>query len=342
MKEADFLSGCKSGIQKGIRRGNLDLVKSCFEALWDSSKTDRLWLTWRLPILVEEEALWLLGDLVEFLEQYPIADAKEDSDGAKKKWLGYYCKLAMATKNKDSRAVWALSMLPEYAYQKEELNLMAEWRRSLLKVDPEKADPPSIIDVMHEEIGSLRRLSAYEKKVLEHLHKRAYGGGMLADKQGCMSAMVLVVTRGLHRATVKGRLQKDLRRYKEEIGRAPRIINLPVYCWDSHTQAGKMALHILMKQGKKEYPDLEWQALRKVWLHMGSFFVPKSLTTGLGVEKADDATLVDQIWWDEWRIEALRLWNISLSDAEMLWSKMLPDLEDIVGWCLEKRAGDED
>jgi hypothetical protein len=53
MDKWGFISGCRSGIQKAVRRGDLDLAKTCFDVLWNS-REERSWFKWRLPVIVAE------------------------------------------------------------------------------------------------------------------------------------------------------------------------------------------------------------------------------------------------------------------------------------------------
>jgi hypothetical protein len=66
MKREDELFGARSGIQKAIRRGDIDLAKTCFDLLW-SEKSHQTWLKWRITVLVNEESWWLIGELSDFL-----------------------------------------------------------------------------------------------------------------------------------------------------------------------------------------------------------------------------------------------------------------------------------
>jgi hypothetical protein len=98
MNDADFTYGCRSAIQKGIRRGDLDLVHTCFEELW-AEKSQRNWLMWRATTLVMEEAWQMIGEYGELL----ASGSKEEND-----WRKFLYRLCFATKSKDAMGLMFL------------------------------------------------------------------------------------------------------------------------------------------------------------------------------------------------------------------------------------------
>lgn len=93
LSPSDFLYGCRSGIQKAIRRGDLPLAKQCFDALW-ANKAQRAWLKWRTVAIVQEECSYYLGELAEFLEK------KSDDE---REWRRIFYEVTLTLKNKDGR-----------------------------------------------------------------------------------------------------------------------------------------------------------------------------------------------------------------------------------------------
>lgn len=71
------MSGLKSGLQKSVRRGDLQLLRLCFHRLWE---LDRRWVLWRLPIICAEESEWFTFVYAIFCGKNMVVNATWKAD----------------------------------------------------------------------------------------------------------------------------------------------------------------------------------------------------------------------------------------------------------------------
>ena len=90
----DLTFGSRSGIQKAVRRGDLDLVKTCLDVLWDIPAQSN-WLKWRVYTIVIEEAPYMAGELSKVV----------NSEATKQDWYKFFFSLALVPKAKEHIAL---------------------------------------------------------------------------------------------------------------------------------------------------------------------------------------------------------------------------------------------
>lgn len=324
MKDDDFRWGCRSGIQKAIRRGDLDLANTCFTTLW-RFKQDRQWLKWRAVTLAVEEAWHLAGALADLY----ISRSEEESD-----WRAMIYKMTIATKSKDAYALWMLcSNGCEIDHQ--EANLMTEWSRP-------SEEPSKLSGDLVSSLKQLRPFSAYESKALDMLSLRTDQGGMLIDRQMCLAAMILIALRGLLQERVDEDIKAGARKWKERVKekRNPVTVSLPWYIFDMHTQAGRHALNIFTRYKLKKYPGMTADDFKRIWFHLESAFTPNVLLKC--TLKDERLTELDSRWWMPWLATALSFDGKIMPDVKQLWdSSLKKEIRQIVCWVIQKRDNEE-
>lgn len=333
MNESDHIYGARSGIQKAIRRGDLDLAHTCFEVLW-SEDLHRNWLFWRSTSLVLEEAWQMAGELAEL----QASKSKE-----KKDWRKFIYRLTLATKSKDASPLffwiqphgWDIIKHPE-------MEEMKAWV-DLAKEENPKSVALEMADVMHEAYSKgtkERQLSEYERSAIDIMRDRTKMGGGLGDRQICMSSMVMLFLRGLDRKRIDEDVKHNARRWVKANGRSkPRTVNMPWYAFDKHTLAGKIAFGIFMRNKAHKYSVNEndyWS----MWFWLESSKTPKYL---LSIpESRKNPTCFDSIWWLPWLNRRLQLSVHTPRQAVETWKNgMRQDTRNCVEWILEKRDGGE-
>ena len=327
MRDDDFVFGCRSAIQKAIRRGDLNLAKTAFDALW-ADKTHRNWLKWRLPILVVEEALHLTGELAEFLTEH-------GTDNNEKAWKKFIYTVTISLKSKDAVGIRFFALNPDkIQYMTEELKVVTSW------INP---DTPALDQAvaLFDACMKMRKLTQYEVRAINCLKERIFKGGMEGDKSFCLAGMILITLRGLDADEVKKQVAHDVKVYKEKNGAIPKTINLPWYVFDKHTQLGKMAFRIFMKRKAAQAGIPDEDVLWRLWFFSESAKTPAYLLKIQDFDAVEEgrATVFDSIYWIPELNEQLPFDNYTPKQAKRIWDEEIAkEISNIINWCIEKRA----
>jgi len=312
MKEDNLLYGAHSGIQKAVRRGDLDLAKTCFELLWGEKK-HRDWLRWRVSSIVLEEAWFMAYELPELYSE------KEDAN----KWLSFFYGLCLVKKCKDAGAIWNFPVAIEH----EEL-LAVAGAKEKFGIEENKYDFVEMSDFLSSVVKGSRELSDVESKALAAIKGRARMGGMLSDRIMSLASLILLASRSINVGDIEDLKESGLRRWVSVNGmRKPRTVNLPWYVFDMHTRVGMWAENIVMKRYSEEFSLSSKAQLDSMWFFFESAFVPDSL-----IEVGEPKHLMswNQFWWDkmvEVEIKGFpKVWNSGLAKA----------VENVVNWCIKK------
>jgi len=165
-------------------------------------------------------------------------------------------------------------------------------------------------------------------------------GGMMGDRLICLTSLLLLSMRGLDKKEVDADVKANAMLWKKETGRSkPRIVDLPWYAFDMHTQAGKIAFNIFMKQGGEKY-GLDELSFRSLWFFMESAKVPKHLIRLPPTEWS--LTAFDSVWWLPYVGFRLNIPGHTAKEAARLWKEQVrEDIKGAVNWILEKRESNE-
>lgn len=330
MNEKDFLYGCHSAIQKAIRRSDLNLAKTAFEAMW-SEKEHRNWLKWRFVILAEEDCWQMLGEAARFLAEKPGDNEKD--------WKRMIYRLCLVDKSKDPEPLSTLAVmhckkpcLGRNHVSHPEMKAMLHWIKKM-----EDSDPSTVAGPLMDWCKEQRDLSEYEYGALRIAKSRVHQGGMLADRIACLGAMILITLRGLPEETITNHIKEC---EETRIVARPRGIVLPWYVFDMHTQAGQMALNVFMKRRAGSYPA----GLTKGIVDCLWFFYESAVHAheNLIPFKADaKPTCFESMWWPVFIKETTHFGKVTAKKAKQIWDEqMKDDIRRLVTWALDKRASD--
>ena len=116
-------------------------------------------------------------------------------------------------------------------------------------------NPVSIVNMVYDECLALREFSGYEREIMKVFRNRVYSGGMVSDKWSSVAGMILLANRPVDEGNVEEVVNNSVGRYLKKFGRKPVNKDLEWFNFDMHTAAGKLALHVFMKQisKNKEY-----------------------------------------------------------------------------------------
>ncbi len=325
ISDDDFLYGSRSGIQKAIRRCDLDLAMTCFDALW-SEKSHRNWLMWRAPILCVEDAWQMIGEYAQLKE----SGSKEEKD-----WRKFIYSVTLASKSTDAGGLWVVvkdqpnlgDIHPEYEAGH------AWWSQC-------NDNPQMVVDELYDACLEVREYSDYELAALKAMRDRCKMGGMWGDQCMQITGLVLLSARELIQKEVKVDIKKGANKWKARTGRdKPKTVDIPWYCFDMHTQAGKIATSIFMKHKAKKY-DIDKEQFLTIWFYLESSHYPKG--TLIWVPKFDydkKFTVFETGWWLPHLKHILAIGKKTPKQTKKMWKNgMRGDIEGAVNWILEKRA----
>jgi len=326
MNEQDLLYGSHSAIQKAVRRSDLNLAKTAFDAMW-AEKEHRNWLKWRTTILAEEDCWQMLGEVAKFYSTKPGDDEKA--------WRRMIYTLCLVDKSKDPEPLSTLAgihldnkSLKEQA-KHPEMKVMLQF---LKKMKP--GDPSSITDELMKWCEGYRELSPYELKAVRLAKSRVNQGGMLADRVACLGAMILITMRGLDEEKITEHVQMAIR---ERLTEKPKTIPLPWYVFDTHTQVGQMALGVFMKRyAGKYHAKMTRTIVDNIWFFHES--AVHEFVNLMPFDKDAKPTCFDSIWW----VPLIKVWTAfgdqTPKQAKEHWQNGIrSEIEKLVIWALEKR-----
>lgn len=326
ISDDDFLYGSRSGIQKAIRRCDLDLAMTCFDALW-SVNTHRNWLKWRACTLVTEEAWQMIGELGKL---------KESMSDDEKDWRKFIYSLTLATKSKDAHGLWEVArLMPELDEEHPEYLAMLAWWGQC------NDNPVTIVDELYDACLDVREYSDYERAGMKVLKSRCHMGGMWGDRCITLSTLVMMSARKpITEKEVKIDVKKGANKWKVRTGRdKPKTVDIPWYCFDMHTQAGKIARSIFMKHKAKKY-DIDVEQFNAISFYLESAFNPKGAVKWVPKFNHDRKfTPFETAWWLPHLKDMLQMGKRPPKVIKKMWANgMREDLRGAVNWILEKRA----
>lgn len=307
MTEKDLKDGARSAIQKAIRRGNLNLANTAFDLIV-SDKMHWNWFKWRLPILVEEEAWYMLGELGDFLKKAPTP----------KDYKKFIFQLCLVNKSKDSAGLYRIAEFIDQPKHPE-----VQFMSSCLKKAND--NPTSIIDEVYDACVKHKKLSVYENEAMLLMLNRAQQGGMLVDRFCCISSLILISYRGLNKKEIKKHIKYAFERYKKRGGKKPKKIDFPWYIFDMHTYKGKVAQSLFIKKHLSKFPEIK--NFTQFWFYHGSGSIPSYLINEIGIKL--NPTALDTMYYHYVK-------KIHLEGTGNLWKKVQPIIKELIEWSLSK------
>ncbi|MFX0094537.1 MAG: hypothetical protein ACFFBD_22570 [Candidatus Hodarchaeota archaeon] len=313
----NYLYACHSGIQKAVRRGDLNLTKTCFDAMWDAGGKHRNFIRWRLPVLVNEDVHFMIGELAEFVQKiYNIGDQQWLRNEYKK----FLYKITLTNKAKDTEGLY-FTAKKKYIKNMDnypELIIMDNYLKQI-----QDNDPKTVVEHLYE--GMLKEIKTdYEKNALNFLRKRLYKGGMLDDQYACLAGMILIGTRGLDREAIRAHWisrVKDSSKNSEK----PRYVPLPWYVYDMHTRLGKQAIKLFLNSNAQAY-EISEAKFKRMFFQIESAYIPEDLWTLVELKPGFSHTCFESPWWRTFIIndlpfnskktvdEVLDFWNSTIRE----------------------------
>lgn len=286
-------SGWKSGIQKGIRRNDLPLLRLCFDRLWQD-KTLRRWLLWRLPILAGEE-----------VESYVGLTSRLQGNASRESVWELLARMSVSHKSKESEGLRVCSHLvieqkwsPEDFVQGERLRELLSWMEIQKRIDWDGKNK-------EEFWSSFQTLSSYAKETITTSKKRFYGGGMACDKE-------LMVTVAWMASREDWQEPEAFPVPGEDA--VQKITTLPFFIYDGHTSIGRL----IHAQLRKVIPDKEqWR------------YVTDDLQFNMESARCDRLT-GNSFWWPLMVNALWRRYGRTAEQAEKDWETWRPVIQKMI------------
>ena len=303
MNRHQIIEGAKAGLEVGVRRGDLDLVKTCWDLMHDDERDPQAWITWRLPYIVQVEAFHMLGECARMEATLPD---ELDTEAAQLKFIK---RLALAKKSKD---VGALRFMVMNACQDDPLMDIDEFRIYAETVERLKEEPiETVADDLYETVRrELGVHGEYALTALKLLRGRALLGGKLLDRYNNLAAMVMIGSRGLDEDETQKDITKGARRWFTRIGekRLPRTVELPWYVWGKDTGIGQQALRTWEREHGGETPGMTVGMVAALMHCLETTKTPVSMINYQDGKLRGFAPL-DTVWW----LDAIR-WTLTAAD----------------------------
>jgi hypothetical protein len=287
-------SGWKSGIQKGIRRNDLPLLRLCFDRLWQD-KTLRRWLLWRLPILAGEE-----------VESYVGLTSRLQGNASRESVWELLARMSVSHKSKESEGLRVCSHLvieqkwsPEDFVQGERLRELLSWMEIQKRIDWDGKNK--------EEFWSWFNVSMneYAKETLITCKRRFYTGGMGGDRELMITIAWMCVTRPWPEPEIMD-VPKE-----EDVEPAK---GLPWYVLDMHTGVGKAIRSELRKLIEDR---MEWRYVTDdLWFNSESAQV--------------DRLFPDSFWWPTMLRMLWKKYGKTEQEAKQDWQVWRPRIKALV------------
>lgn len=319
--------GCRSAIQKAIRRGNPALAKMCFDELWKIPDHQK-WLTWRLPAIMAEECWYMAADFHEIWQMAKEATAEYER---KRLWLKIVIRMAITIKNQDASGLANYVRFyrsgdmehPEMSVAKEIGRIInTKYERRLEKV------PTNKLDELLQSIAG-RKPTDYEKRAFAIANWKRYAGGLIEDRWMTIATMILTLMRGLEEPKVNEVIIAQRAVFKDTP--LPSVVPLPWYVFDMHTRAGRLARAVYLK--KENDVAISGEDLDAVWFCCESALVGKLVSPQFKrFEDTPKPTITESIWWPPRRIA-----KFSYGGAMRLWKESIRGkMRDLVKWAVTK------
>jgi hypothetical protein len=333
MTDDDLIFGARSGIQKAIRRGDLDLCKTSFDLIW-SEKEHRNWLKWRTPVLIGEEAFYFAGEAAKLIKE------KSNDEEA---WRKLLYRLTLIRKNKDAGGLEFLGRMAQIPGE-ENFSRQLLWELEQMRAAYAMGDDPgTAATAMFKEFTEKNTLTPYELEGMEVLRNRVFAGGMLGDRWMLVASLILMASRPCNKKLIAREEKWGIKRWTTLAGkRKPRMMDLPWYVFDMHTQAGKIVLSAFTKHYQDTLKFATKREIEVVWFHMESGLVPDDFQVAVDMDE-ESVGCVQSAWWPLATETSLQLhlskWDSVDAFRSGGWPLMQEKLESLVQWALERRVG---
>lgn len=306
---ADMIDGARSGIPIAIRRGDLDLLRTCLGSLWESPDS-KYWLKWKAYSFVLEDAPYMAADLASLLAASP----------SKIEWTRFLYSLCLAPKLKDHIA------LKDFLRDK-------IFIRKLASKIPEVRN---FVDFTHTAELDIDP-SPYQQSVMDAIHARSKMGGKPSELDLCNPAYFIVGARKFDSDDTDRIIREGVKTWTDGHRAKPKTVPLPWYVFDSTTQAGLFAGNVFIKNHGEKLPfkiDFFWE----LWSYAETKHIPPQL---LRVPESvrDDPEFYENRYYPCFLGRKFGISGMNTKQFAEFWNDYIVEpLQGCVEWCLRKRC----
>jgi hypothetical protein len=321
----NYGEACYEGLKIGIRRGDLSLVKTCFNEIQKTESS--ILIPDMLAHLCIEECWYLYGELVK----WPMSEPKDV--------LKACYRMALAPKSKDAFALPALQRLSEQILNSHELGKIIDveltsaqgyiqWvRRSGLFVEPVEQLHARLFDEITP-TGFLPQ-DTYKRAAISGMMYGLGSGGTMLSHFRTISAMVLFGRRFFTQEKIQAKLQESTAVYKASEEK-PSIIPLPWYCYTNNTEIGRKAVETVSADKAIKKAGLTHQDVVSLYTVLETRKVPRKDLNAVKREPSTVAQPWDNIWWLDYLKLKLPKGKKAKESLEIYRNTVLPMLRNTI------------
>jgi hypothetical protein len=277
--------GCRGGILAAIRRGDLDLAKTCFDLLWKEPElAGQAWIRWAIPAFICDEVLPLVVRIPDHMDAIKQARGSQEEERA---WRKLIYLATLLPKSRDAMILACFAWHDSITIRHREISAARQFRSEAL--DNMSVATHALYDkVKAESDEALGR-------VYNFMLGRATTGGMMASRIAIATAMLLLHERKAKAAVINEQIDKVVKARTAKFGRKPKKVVLPWWVFGPETRIGGRVLSILIKDYKDQFP---WQrdVLAHLWRRFEWWHVPESLM--LGEPASKPLSVWNNLWKD--------------------------------------------
>jgi len=263
--DEEYYWGCRSAIQKAIRRSDLPLFEEAFDVIWD---VDPAFLHRRMPVYACEEVWPLLGDTIDAytkaapgLRKHATPDAKE---AARKILFKAGKRLVLSFKNQDAAALGVLmwdrpdsrvterEMKKWPALKQKQFKAMRKLYTTCFEGKKEAREAWDLLTTAAEKKASEH---PFVKHTVRAARYRYFMNGMPHEEDKFLAAAILAITE-YHEMPHMTPPKTDFNK-ETALVRGKRI--LPYWAYDQHTRIGKTALYRAARRLNTTYDALAFK-----------------------------------------------------------------------------------
>jgi len=269
----DYEFGCRSALRIAIRRGDIELAFSAFKAIWSNTE-HRNWFKFRLPLIVIEEAFYLIGVYDSFLKRI-------DKLGAETSYKNFIGILTLCKKSKDVGALSKLCVSKHGSTEWKHRELVSS-RRLWSMACVNGVDKVSC-DILNHTGES----NQYTMNALAVLYDCIKSGGNQWNRKTLLLGMFLIVLRGLDEQLVA----TEARRAWNRVPKKVKSIKFPWYAFTPCSHIAREATVSILKSR-----SITRDMLEKIWFYSESEYTDSNIILEKKLSSKKNNSF-ESVWW---------------------------------------------
>ena len=273
----DYEFGCRSALRIAIRRGDIGLAFSAFKMIW-SNIEHRNWFKFRLPLIVVEEAFYLIGVYASFLERI-------NNLGEETSYGNFICILTLCKKSKDVGALAKLCVAKHGATEWKHRELVS--CRKLWSIVCESGIEEISYHMLNHEANHNELSNEYQKKALAVLYECIREGGNQWNRKTLLLGMLLIILRGLDEQLIS----LEVKRAYNKVPKKIKSVKFPWYAFTPCSHVANAALLPILKNN-----NITRDMIEKVWFYSEAEYTNPDILMEKKLSSRKNSCF-ESMWW---------------------------------------------